>query len=125
MYTGLCSCQVLDYCSLCSSTMKSINSFLENSNTRLSLYVLYENPIFSPSFFNVKSGSLLSPRVTSPEYSYDPRQPHFKIPRKVVKGGSHICAPNYCLRYRPRPRQPQMIDTGMTHIGFRCTIRIT
>jgi formylglycine-generating enzyme len=67
----------------------------------------------------------VNPRVTSPEYSYDPRQPQFKIPRKVVKGGSHICAPNYCLRYRPAARQPQMIDTGMTHIGFRCIIRIT
>ncbi|MFL6379981.1 MAG: formylglycine-generating enzyme family protein, partial [Nitrososphaeraceae archaeon] len=65
----------------------------------------------------------VNPRVTSPQYSYDPRQPQFKIPRKVVKGGSHICAPNYCLRYRPAARQAQMIDTGMTHIGFRCIIR--
>ena len=46
--------------------------------------------------------------------SYDPRQPQFRIPRKVIKGGSHLCAPNYCLRYRPAARQPQMIDTGMT-----------
>ena len=67
----------------------------------------------------------LNPRVTSSEYSYDPRQPQFRIPRKVVKGGSHICAPNYCLRYRPAARQPQMIDTGMTHIGFRCIMRAT
>lgn len=67
----------------------------------------------------------INPRVTSSEYSYDPRQPQFKIPRKVVKGGSHICAPNYCLRYRPAARQPQMIDTAMTHIGFRCIIRAT
>jgi len=67
----------------------------------------------------------VNPRVTSPAYSYDPRQPQFKIPRKVVKGGSHICAPNYCLRYRPAARQAQMIDTGMTHIGFRCIIRRT
>jgi sulfatase modifying factor 1 len=65
----------------------------------------------------------INPRVISPEASYDPRQPQFKIPRKVVKGGSHICAPNYCLRYRPAARQPQMIDTGMSHIGFRCIVR--
>lgn len=52
--------------------------------------------------------------------SYDPRQPHIRIPRKVVKGGSHLCAPNYCLRYRPAARQPEMIDTGMSHLGFRC-----
>ena len=65
----------------------------------------------------------VNPRVISPEKSYDPRQPHFRIPRKVVKGGSHLCAPNYCFRYRPAARQPQMIDTGMAHIGFRCVLR--
>jgi formylglycine-generating enzyme len=65
-----------------------------------------------------------NPRVTSPEASYDPCQPEVKIPRKVIKGGSHLCAPNYCLRYRPAARQPQMIDTGMSHLGFRCIKRI-
>lgn len=65
----------------------------------------------------------VNPRVTSPGGSYDVRQPQIKIPRKVVKGGSHLCAPNYCLRYRPAARQPQMIDTGMSHIGFRCIFR--
>lgn len=65
----------------------------------------------------------VNPRVHSPEGSYDVRQPMIKIPRKVVKGGSHLCAPNYCLRYRPAARQPQMIDTGMSHIGFRCIVR--
>ena len=39
--------------------------------------------------------------MASAEKSYDPRQPQFRIPRKVVKGGSHLCAPNYCFRYRP------------------------
>jgi sulfatase modifying factor 1 len=52
--------------------------------------------------------------------SFDPRQPHIRIPRKVVKGGSFLCAPNYCLRFRPAARSPQMIDTGMSHLGFRC-----
>jgi sulfatase modifying factor 1 len=66
----------------------------------------------------------VNPRVVSPDQSYDPCQPQVKIPRKVVKGGSHLCAPNYCLRYRPAARQPQMIDTGMSHIGFRCVVRI-
>ena len=65
----------------------------------------------------------INPRVVSPEKSFDPCQPEIKIPRKVVKGGSHLCAPNYCLRYRPAARQPQMIDTGMSHIGFRCIVR--
>jgi formylglycine-generating enzyme required for sulfatase activity len=60
------------------------------------------------------------PGIGTPERSYDPRQPQFKIPRRVIKGGSHLCAPNYCFRYRPAARQPQMIDTGMNHLGFRC-----
>jgi sulfatase modifying factor 1 len=64
-----------------------------------------------------------NPRIDSEEGSYDPNQPQFRIPRKVVKGGSHLCAPSYCLRYRPAARQPQMIDTGMSHIGFRCIAR--
>lgn len=45
------------------------------------------------------------------------------IPRKVVKGGSHLCAPNYCRRYRPAARHAQPIDSGMSHVGFRCVIR--
>jgi formylglycine-generating enzyme required for sulfatase activity len=57
------------------------------------------------------------------EASYDPAQPQFRIPRKVIKGGSFLCADSYCLRYRPAARRPQMIDTGMSHIGFRCLVR--
>lgn len=49
--------------------------------------------------------------------------PGEKIPRKVVKGGSHLCAPNYCLRYRPAARQGETIDTSTSHIGFRCIVR--
>lgn len=60
------------------------------------------------------------PRGASIEQSYDPAQPQFRIPRKVVKGGSYLCADAYCLRYRPAARRPQMVDTGMSHIGFRC-----
>ncbi len=58
-----------------------------------------------------------------PEDSYDPAQPQFPIPRKVIKGGSYLCADSYCMRYRPAARRPQMIDTGMSHIGFRCVVR--
>ena len=54
------------------------------------------------------------------EASLDPAQPQFAVPRKVVKGGSFLCADSYCQRYRPAARRPQMIDTGMSHVGFRC-----
>jgi formylglycine-generating enzyme len=45
------------------------------------------------------------------------------IPRRVIKGGSHLCAPNYCLRYRPAARQFEAVDTSTGHIGFRCVRR--
>lgn len=55
--------------------------------------------------------------------SVGPAQPQFRIPRKVIKGGSFLCADSYCRRYRPAARRPQPIDTGMSHIGFRCIVR--
>lgn len=55
--------------------------------------------------------------------SYDPHQPQFRVPRRVVKGGSFLCADSYCQRYRPAARRPQPVDTGMSHIGFRCVKR--
>ena len=63
-----------------------------------------------------------NPRGPGIESSFDPAQPQFQIPRRVIKGGSFLCADNYCQRYRPAARRPQMVDTGMSHIGFR-TIR--
>jgi sulfatase modifying factor 1 len=44
----------------------------------------------------------------------------FSMPRRVLKGGSHLCSPDYCLRFRPAARSPQSEDTAMSHIGFRC-----
>lgn len=59
-------------------------------------------------------------RAAAMEASFDPAQPRIRIPRKVVKGGSFLCAPSYCRRYRPAARHAQMTDSGMSHIGFRC-----
>jgi formylglycine-generating enzyme required for sulfatase activity len=64
-----------------------------------------------------------NPRGGTLEGSLDPNQPQFAIPRKVIKGGSHLCADSYCMRYRPAARRPQQVDTGMTHLGFRCVVR--
>jgi formylglycine-generating enzyme required for sulfatase activity len=64
-----------------------------------------------------------NPRVGSPDASYDMGSPGEDIPRRVTKGGSHLCAPNYCLRYRPAARQGQAVDTTTSHIGFRCVMR--
>jgi formylglycine-generating enzyme len=52
-----------------------------------------------------------------------PARPRERFPRKVIKGGSHLCAPNYCLRYRPAARQGETVDTSTGHIGFRCVVR--
>lgn len=54
--------------------------------------------------------------------SFEPGS-HARIPRKVLKGGSHLCAPNYCQRYRPAARHPEPIDTSTSHVGFRCVVR--
>jgi len=56
--------------------------------------------------------------------SVDPTSQHGAIPRKVVKGGSFLCAPNYCQRYRPAARLAQGIDTSTCHMGFRCIVRV-
>lgn len=57
--------------------------------------------------------------------SRDLRDPGVPLPRKVLKGGSHLCAPNYCARYRPAARQGQTIDSATGHMGFRCVRRVT
>jgi formylglycine-generating enzyme len=64
-----------------------------------------------------------NPRVTSAEQGKVPGEPGAHIPRRVIKGGSHLCAPNYCLRYRPAARQGEAIDTSTGHLGFRCIVR--
>jgi formylglycine-generating enzyme len=65
-----------------------------------------------------------NPRIPEPlEESYRRGEPGAHIPRRVTKGGSHLCAPNYCLRYRPAARQGEAVDTSTGHIGFRCVVR--
>ena len=64
-----------------------------------------------------------NPRGGDQEKSYDPSTPNIPIPRKVMKGGSYLCAPNYCRRYRPAARMAQAIDTATCHLGFRCIVK--
>ena len=64
-----------------------------------------------------------NPRGGPEEASYDTCLPNIRIPRKVLKGGSHLCAPNYCRRYRPAARHAEPIDTSTSHVGFRCVVR--
>jgi formylglycine-generating enzyme required for sulfatase activity len=66
----------------------------------------------------------VNPRGGPVQASYDPGQPEIVIPRKVLKGGSHLCAPNYCRRYRPAARHAEPVDTSTSHVGFRCVRRL-
>lgn len=66
-----------------------------------------------------------NPRGGTEAGSRDPSDPGLPLPRKVIKGGSHLCAPSYCARYRPAARQGQTIDSATGHIGFRCVRRVT
>jgi len=61
--------------------------------------------------------------VTNRQFRQFIEATNIKIPRKVLKGGSHLCAPNYCRRYRPAARHPQRVDTSTSHVGFRCIKR--
>jgi len=65
---------------------------------------------------------IANPRGGRRSDSHDPYAPG-KIPRKVVKGGSHLCAANYCQRYRPAARHAQDVESSTSHIGFRCVRR--
>ncbi len=67
--------------------------------------------------------TLSNPRGGKLKESFDPLQPGVRIGGKVLKGGSHLCAPKYRQRYRPAARHPEMIDTSTSHIGFRCVLR--
>jgi sulfatase modifying factor 1 len=64
-----------------------------------------------------------NPRGGELEASFDPRLPDIRIARRVLKGGSHLCAPNYCRRYRPAARHAEPEDTSTSHVGFRCVKR--
>jgi formylglycine-generating enzyme len=68
------------------------------------------------------SGCACTPR---PDRAAESAEPGSSIPRRVLKGGSHLCAPEYCLRYRPAARSPQAEDTATSHIGFRCARSLT
>jgi len=63
-------------------------------------------------------------RLARKSESFDPSLPQKKIAQKVCKGGSHLCADNYCQRYRPAARHPQAVDSPTSHVGFRCVARI-
>jgi len=70
--------------------------------------------------YRARAGQGLIVNPAGPERSWDPRQPY--SPLRCQKGGSFLCHPSYCLRYRPSARHGCTPDTGMSHVGFRCAM---
>jgi sulfatase modifying factor 1 len=83
---------------------------------------------WTSDWFSARAHEPAQPSCCAPEKPQgateaDSRADGETIPRKTIKGGSHLCAPNYCLRYRPAARQAQAVDSSTSHLGFRCVIR--
>lgn len=77
---------------------------------------------FYEAHHDVSCCAMNNPRGGDPDKSFHPTDPG-RIPRRVMKGGSFLCAPNYCRRYRPAARMAQPVDTSTCHLGFRCVVR--
>lgn len=66
------------------------------------------------------AGDNFNPKGPAQEDSYDKNNEGFPV--RVIKGGSFLCAPNYCMRYRPSARHAQDTGLGANHIGFRTVL---
>jgi formylglycine-generating enzyme required for sulfatase activity len=65
---------------------------------------------------NADAGLVVNPK--GPARSYDPREPY--QPKRVTRGGSFLCSDGFCSRYKPYGRGKDEVDSGQSHIGFRC-----
>ena len=73
---------------------------------------------YDPGYFSTLAKNAVTDNPKGPDKSYDPLEPF--SPKRVTKGGSFLCAGNYCVNYRPSARQATAFDSGQSHIGFRC-----
>ena len=78
---------------------------------------------WTDDWYGGHAATVANPGGCCREASIDAGSQHGNQPRKVVKGGSFLCAPSYCRRYRPAARMAQGIDTATCHMGFRCVVR--
>ena len=78
---------------------------------------------WTSDWFTAGHGEPARSPCCAPPMSGEPPVGGERTPRRVIKGGSHLCAPSYCLRYRPAARQGETVDTSTSHIGFRCVDR--
>ncbi len=73
---------------------------------------------YQRDLYRERAGRAVTVNPAGPEQSFDPTRPY--MPQRCQKGGSFLCHPSYCLRYRPGARHGCTPDTGMSHVGFRC-----
>jgi formylglycine-generating enzyme len=73
---------------------------------------------YNIEYFKTLARSPVSVNPPGPEKPYDPNEP-YSI-KRVSKGGSFLCADDYCVNYRPSARQGTAFDSGMSNLGFRC-----
>lgn len=73
---------------------------------------------YDPNYYTTLAQNAVTLNPQGPAKSFDPNEPYAQ--KRVTKGGSFLCANNYCLNYRPSARQGTAFDSGQSHIGFRC-----
>ena len=78
----------------------------------------WTSDLYDPGYFTIISENSLSVNPKGPDKSFDPNEPY--AVKYVTKGGSFLCASDYCTNYRPSARQATAFDSGQSHIGFRC-----
>jgi len=77
----------------------------------------WTSDFYDANYYASLSGNLVN-NPSGSEKSYDPPEPFAK--KHVIKGGSYLCAENYCSNYRPSARQAAAFDSGTSNVGFRC-----
>jgi formylglycine-generating enzyme required for sulfatase activity len=75
---------------------------------------------YATDLYRQRVGSSVVHDPQGPDQPYDPTEPY--SPKRVIKGGSFLCSPRYCVNYRPSARRGTTFDTGMSHVGFRCVL---
>jgi formylglycine-generating enzyme required for sulfatase activity len=75
---------------------------------------------YRPDAYRSGNAREIAENPKGPESSFDPEEPF--QPKRVSRGGSFMCSPDYCSNYRPSARRGTAIDSGMSHLGFRCVV---
>ena len=78
---------------------------------------------YRPDAYRLLTAGDLTRNPSGPAAGFDPDDPY--QPKRVTRGGSFLCSRNYCSNYRPAARRGTAVDSGMSHLGFRCVLSPT